>query len=381
MERTPAQDACFRRALSNMSMWCAGRPSFLRRQIKIRTQLVRLLVSTGLERSTSPTFRYANRGSSVFLFSSAAASPPHAQRGWCTYERYMSRLGKETAWVESERAVEMYGLPAILPPKVVELGIPDPEAVKLSAPLAPRRFAQLIRGKAFTNGTDCAVVEELYTAALQDSFATRARFRYAELGWGDCDAMELATVLLELPCTMLEELNVSGNAIGGAGMQALTSALSKREAPRLQTLTFAYNLAGDDGAGAVAAALSSGTFTSLVDLNMGKNNVGASGARLLGTALGAGHVPNLKWLELYRNPLTSAGVAAIAEALVGLPRLDTLWLHAVESEDAGAYALANALSTGAAPNLGQLRIEGNGLTRDAEQALRASRGEALKIQL
>ena len=56
--RTPLQDVCFARALRGMSLW------------------------------------YAHMGTFVFLFNSPLAEPKHEMRGWCTFERAMSRLCK-----------------------------------------------------------------------------------------------------------------------------------------------------------------------------------------------------------------------------------------------------------------------------------------------
>ncbi|EOD10767.1 hypothetical protein EMIHUDRAFT_447308, partial [Emiliania huxleyi CCMP1516] len=193
-------------------------------------------------------------------------------------------------------------------------------------PLLPSAFAAELEKKSFTNGKDDKpLVERLYEAAFEEQFGKATELLYADLGWGDAEAAQLAEVLASGAAPRLETLVLHGNNIGDEGWKALAAALKEGAAPRLEYLTLNGNKIGDEGSKALAAAL------------------GKEGA-----------APRLEYLALNGNKIGDEGSKALAAALGkegAAPRLEYLYLHSNKIGDEGCKALAAALKEGAAPSL------------------------------
>ncbi|EOD20511.1 hypothetical protein EMIHUDRAFT_101855 [Emiliania huxleyi CCMP1516] len=102
-------------------------------------------------------------------------------------------------------------------------------------PLLPSAFAVELETKSFTNGKDDKpLVKRLYEAAFEEQFEAAARLSYADLGWGDAEAVQLAEVLASGAVPRLERLYLNGNQIGDEGYNALAAALKEGAAPSLQ---------------------------------------------------------------------------------------------------------------------------------------------------
>ncbi|EOD26951.1 hypothetical protein EMIHUDRAFT_114844 [Emiliania huxleyi CCMP1516] len=132
-------------------------------------------------------------------------------------------------------------------------------------PLLPSAFAAELESKSFTNGKDDKpLVKQLYEAAFEEQFGKATKLSYANLGWGDAEAAQLAEVLASGAAPRLEKLYLYDNQIGDEGCKALAAALGKEgAAPRLEELTLGENKLGDEGCKALAAALKEGAAPSL----------------------------------------------------------------------------------------------------------------------
>ena len=129
---------------------------------------------------------YAHMGTFVFLFNSPLAEPKHEMRGWCTFERAMSRLCKDNSHAGEEYLLQL-GFPAVLPHKVRELGDDHP---LVGPPLAPSAFADLLRERAFTNSADSSVVSSLYASAITEVYALMPFAHFDRYCWRDADAAD-----------------------------------------------------------------------------------------------------------------------------------------------------------------------------------------------
>lgn len=108
-------------------------------------------------------------------------------------------------------------------------------------PMVPDKFAALLEGKHFTNGTeDKDFVRELYRRTFKEVLDQARTLWFDELGWGDDEAEELA---LALPyCNQLEQLLLDGNLITDRGAAAVIRAA--RACPILQGLDLRRNPIG-----------------------------------------------------------------------------------------------------------------------------------------
>lgn len=333
VERTTDQEACFRRALQNMSMW------------------------------------FAHMATYVFLFNSDAATPSHEERGWCSYERAMSRLCKDNSHAGDPYLLDL-GFPAVLPYKVTELGTDVPP--RPGPPLAPEVFGEILSKLNFTNNTDFTLVQQLYTSAIVELYASTPFLDFDRCTWTDNDALALAATLRACPCPCLTELSLQGNQITDAGVEALCLALhgggNGSPCPRLTRLSLASNQCGPAGVRALADMLCTGAVPHLAHLRLGRNQIGAEGAVSLATGLVESKTP-LCALSLHNNALGAEGVRALAAAFECLPTLDEVVLGHNSAGDEGALALADALR---GRKLARIDFRDNGLNPDAVAALSAA---------
>jgi hypothetical protein len=197
--RTVEQQACFERALSNMSMW------------------------------------YAHRLSTVYLITAQKLDTPRGSRGWPFYEEAVARLFKdeprgsrytpmmadndESAAVSSTKKKakgELKG--GTLWRKVVAIDWDG--RYQRGPPLAPTAFAAMLEDKRFTNGSDAARVLRMYQDCMEDGFTHLTQLAYPRLGWNNSHFQDLADAFCEMRCprAKLMKLTLSNmtdlNALG-----------------------------------------------------------------------------------------------------------------------------------------------------------------------
>lgn len=226
--RTPQEDALFRQALRVMQVW------------------------------------YAHLGTTVFLMTELPAcyaghTLKYHQRGWTTFERLASMIGKRStisAW-----------------PMIVDAGSGTGTSGRLP-PLTVDSFRELLDGTVFTNGTDRHVVVDLYRQTCEAVLRGAPSLRYSSLDWGDDELRKVCSWLLE--CNLLTELALTCNPrIGDDGLIAFASAVSHPDAlPNLQTFALEGSLNGvrpqfgDVGIRALTAALSQGALPRLTYIDV-----------------------------------------------------------------------------------------------------------------
>ena len=147
------------------------------------------------------------------------------------------------------------------------------------APLLPKEFAEQLKTKGFTNGSDDRpLVAGLYSKGFEERFGAVIQLSYVNLGWGDEGVRALALVLPH--ARVLQELYLGNNLIGNAGARALAEALPLL--PALKQLYLNDNSIGDEGARALAEALP--RVQALWKINLKANSIGDAAKAELKTA-------------------------------------------------------------------------------------------------
>jgi len=145
-----------------------------------------------------------------------------------------------------------------------------------SPPLLPEEFEAVLSTKAFTNGeTDTPLVTTLYRDAFVAECAKATELIYADLGWEDAQAAQLARVIASGAFMNLERLNLSNNRIGDAGVTFIARACGIQGVlPKLKKLYLSFNDTDDPGIAALADCLSGGALPALESLEVGRDFVG-----------------------------------------------------------------------------------------------------------
>ena len=164
-------------------------------------------------------------------------------------------------------------------------------------------MARLVARKRFTSKKgDLPMVIALNTRTILSIFRDMKMVKYASIGWGDDEAVQLAEVLPL--CTSATELNLYNNKISDRGAKALAAAFAEGAMPKLEVLRLSYNQIGDEGAVALAEAVGKGALPKLEKLNLIENQIGDEGAVALAEAVGKGALPELKGLDLMFNKIS-----------------------------------------------------------------------------
>ena len=117
-----------------------------------------------------------------------------------------------------------------------------------------------------------------------------------------------------------QELWLSNNKIGDAGLTAFAKAVESGALASLEKLVLNDNGIGDEGMSALAKAITpdkdgKGALASLEDLRLQRNQIGDDGLKALADACASGALAQLTRLELDRNRIGDAGLTALAEAI------------------------------------------------------------------
>ena len=109
--------------------------------------------------------------------------------------------------------------------------------------------------------------------------------------------------------------------------------------------------------------------------------VGDAGAAALARALSSGALPQLDFVVLNNNAVGNVGVEALAASLAGgaMPQLEELHLSYNGFGSAGVTAIAQAIKGGALQQLGSLHLVYNRIDSDGATALAAAGGALSKL--
>ena len=147
------------------------------------------------------------------------------------------------------------------------------EPYRRPAPLSPAAMARLVARKRFTSKKgDLPMVIALNTRTILSIFRDMKVIRYASIGWGDDEVVQLAEVLPLCTSATVLSLVVNKN-ISDRGAKALAAAFAEGALPKLEQLSLAINQIGDEGAVALAEAVGKGALPKLKDLYLGANKL------------------------------------------------------------------------------------------------------------
>ena len=187
-------------------------------------------------------------------------------------------------------------------------------------------------------------------------------------------ASGMAIIAAALP-RGLEVLDISGNEVGDAGIEALASAIVLRSLTGLRELKLPLNSISNAGVVALAAALRSLPGLQLEVLNLDHNWIGANGSIALAGAIRAG--VHVRRLMLAGNNVGERGGSALAASLPFNRRLTSLNLYSNSIGTRGAVAFATALSGGAS-DLERLSLAYNYIDADGEAEGAAALADAMR---
>ncbi len=286
-ERTEAEAALFKLALSDMMVWYAH-PKLITLKL---TQLplgypAGFSFPSGMQPNTAGYF----------------------ERGWCFCESSVSNLRKSYDFVLDlgklrRETTELFDL-------FFEC------TAKRDPPLLPADFRLDLAAKSFTSKkADEETVANLYETTFKKEMGEAEVLRYEGLQWGDKDVIQLSKVLASsgsLP--NLEWLRLDYNQIGEEGVKALSDVIAGGSLPDLKTLELSMNKIGDEGAKALSDAIAGGSLPNLEHLHLSSNKIGDEGAKALSDVIAGGTLPKLRELHVDNNKLSLAGKDAIKVA-------------------------------------------------------------------
>jgi len=79
-------------------------------------------------------------------------------------------------------------------------------------------------------------MKTVYTRLLEDGFNGRDALRYPHHSWNDAEIISLAKTLEQVPCPWVQELDLSGNFLTNAGLEAIAAAIAMGALCSLQRL-------------------------------------------------------------------------------------------------------------------------------------------------
>lgn len=179
---------------------------------------------------------YAHAFAHVWLLTQVPGSDqaPYSLRGWTKFERALASM------IKPPEAVVDLGL--LRPGWTTWSDVTNECRARRRPPELPEAFNADLRGKIFTFPEDGDFVMDKYREVFHRVVASTELFQYSELGWGDSEVQELAT-LLPL-CARLRELDLQNNRIGPPGAAALADVVPRCEA--LNKLLLENNFLSED---------------------------------------------------------------------------------------------------------------------------------------
>eukprot|EP00928_Gymnodinium_smaydae_P061201 TRINITY_DN45344_c0_g1_i1.p1 TRINITY_DN45344_c0_g1~~TRINITY_DN45344_c0_g1_i1.p1 ORF type:complete len:952 (-),score=99.80 TRINITY_DN45344_c0_g1_i1:132-2987(-) len=194
-----------------------------------------------------------------------------------------------------------------------------------------------------------------------ESATTFVNWGGKRLGDSDCDV--ISTVLRQLGGPPgLRMLSLSTNAIGDAGIAALSDATHYGAFCNIEKLYMNNNKFGDLGFTEFCGVLAAGLLPALKFLDVNSNRIGNAGFTALSSAIARGALSNLEVLYMHCNVIGDVGVQAFAESLVShavLARLEKLWLYDNKIDKSGMALLTQIIEKGNLPALTTMQLEGN----------------------
>lgn len=173
---------------------------------------------------------------------------------------------------------------------------------------------------------------DLRYALLKDLFTGRLKTEIPE-------ALLHLTEGIAAAGAQLYELDLSDNAFGPIGMQALVKFVGGPACREMRVLKLNNNGLGIQGANLLSTVID--RLVHLRTLVIGRNRLENEGAGALANALSK--IDSLRVLELPQNGIRVEGVQKLANAILGHRRLTTLNLNDNTMTEAGGQAIASAL--------------------------------------
>jgi hypothetical protein len=166
---------------------------------------------------------FAHQLTTVLLLTSSAER--YYVSGWTTYESAIARVVKR-------RRPDLWDA-------VYDVGCPG-DARHLLPPMSEEQFRTSVLQLAFTEGSDRALVFQLYVRTLQQALSGASAFSYDRRSWR---GMHMALLVRVIPlCASLRTLNLSGNALGQDALDRLAEAIGRgRALPQLKVLDMSHN--------------------------------------------------------------------------------------------------------------------------------------------
>jgi len=212
-------------------------------------------------------------------------------------------------------------------------------------------------------GTSCAELRDMV-----------APIYFGGQGLTAADMATLGMILRTNGLPWLEDLDLTDNRFGDAGMQALCEGFVRGAAPRLQFIDLHNTAIGLAGAEALATALRRGAPPKLEALNLNSNPaLGNQGVAALATALRK--LPTLGTLGLCHCKIDGDGVASLFADLGkdDFKKLKIIYFCGNEIMDTGCSILADVLKAGGLPRLTVLNLEENPVADEVVDAVNAVR--------
>ena len=236
--RTDAQDAIFRAALQNMSIWYAHR-------------LTSVVIVTGqrvptpredrgwpyYEESVARLFKEEPRGSGYTWRSDGGGAPvpmPVAQGAPQRKTRNLKTFWSKVIVVDAATGV-------VSPITAGNMGHLSDTSItrweRRKPPLPASEFDRQCQHKVFTSGADTAIVSQLYGSCLREGFKGVTQLTFPRLGWGDAEVEQLGATLLELSTPHCALLKLS--VMPFTHLDALGRAIERGALPNLRVLVLA----------------------------------------------------------------------------------------------------------------------------------------------
>lgn len=188
-------------------------------------------------------------------------------------------------------------------------------------------------------------------------------FRFSSLRLSRDGSVHICKSLRTAVSTTLTSLDISDNAFGEEGADALAGLL--RDAPVLEKLLINDLLLGDDGVQLLCDALVEGA-PKLEVLDISANGMGPEGSKGLARLLKVGRLVDVRAED---NELGNKGAVQIAKGITRSATLKMLNLSGGEIRSRGAIALATAASQ--ISSLESIVLDGNTICDDAVSEMEA----------